>query len=247
MNRPRPYEHPLQQQERYDASLLLGAMVAARDGDVGKVHDIYFDDSAWTVRYLVVDTGGWLTGRKVLVSPHAVSRIVPGEGMHVNLGREQIQQSPDYDNDKPVSRQYETMYYTHYGYPYYWVGPNAWGVSLYPGPAEAPLATDAMAREAQAQLARDREHADPHLRSAKEVRGYGVEAADGRLGNVDSFLIDARSWEIVGFIVDTRNWLPGKHVAISTARIGAIDWGENTVAVRLAREAIKSLPEYDSP
>jgi hypothetical protein len=30
--------------------------IAASDGDLGSVHDLYFDDEAWVVRYLVLDT-----------------------------------------------------------------------------------------------------------------------------------------------------------------------------------------------
>ena len=45
--------------------------IGALDGDVGHVEDLYFDDRSWAVRYLVTDTGSWLAGRKVLISPHA--------------------------------------------------------------------------------------------------------------------------------------------------------------------------------
>lgn len=233
--------------ERYDASQLIGLTVAARDGEIGKVSDIYFDDKAWAVRYLVIDTGGWLTGRKVLVSPYAVERVAVGEYVMVDLTRTQVEESPDYDSDKPVSRQYEVSYYSYYGYPGYWMGPYAWGMSLYPGPMSASPSTGPAAREVDARLEREREQADPHLRSMKEVRGYGIEARDGALGHIESFLVDARSWEIAGLVLDTRNWLPGKHVAVSTAVVGDIDWGEDRVIVTMSREELKSLPEYDSP
>lgn len=44
---------------------LRGYTVQATDGDVGSVAEFFFDDDNWTVRYLVVDTGSWLMGRKV--------------------------------------------------------------------------------------------------------------------------------------------------------------------------------------
>jgi len=44
-------------------------VIGATDGPIGKVKDLYFDDEAWVVRYVVVDTNRWLGGREVLVSP----------------------------------------------------------------------------------------------------------------------------------------------------------------------------------
>ena len=54
---------------------LIGCSIGARDGAIGKVDDLYFDDERWTVRYLVVDTSGWLAGRRVLVSPRSVQGV----------------------------------------------------------------------------------------------------------------------------------------------------------------------------
>ena len=54
--------------------ILLGETVVATDADIGKVHDFYFHDDTWIVRYLVVDTGHWLPGRKVLITPSALGK-----------------------------------------------------------------------------------------------------------------------------------------------------------------------------
>src|SRR4029077_12873986 len=68
-----------------------GFHLAATDGSIGEVQDCYFDDVHWTVRYLVVDTGGWLSGRKVLISPMAVREIdAAGRRVIVALTREQV-------------------------------------------------------------------------------------------------------------------------------------------------------------
>jgi len=47
---------------------MLGYAIRATEGEIGQVHDLYFDDQAWTVRYVVADTGNWLSGRRVLLS-----------------------------------------------------------------------------------------------------------------------------------------------------------------------------------
>jgi hypothetical protein len=48
------------------------------------------------------------------------------------------------------------------------------------------------------------EEGDPHLRSCKELIGYGIEARDGSIGEVRDFVLDERSWTIRDVVVDTR-------------------------------------------
>ena len=98
-------------QQRY------GERLRAFDGEIGHVRDFYFDDENWAVRYLVADTGRWLTGRLVLISPHALGHLYPnGKVLLVNLTRRKIEESPSIDEHKPVSRQHEEEYHRHYGY-----------------------------------------------------------------------------------------------------------------------------------
>ncbi len=91
---------------------LYGDKLGALDGDIGHVKDFYFDDRSWALRYLVADTGSWLTGRQVLIAPHAFVRTDPSQRvLTVSLTRDQIENSPSIDTHKPVSRQYEEEYY----------------------------------------------------------------------------------------------------------------------------------------
>ena len=100
----------------------------AKDGEIGRVKEFYFDDNYWAVRYLVADTGNWLTGRKVLISPYSLGSInEEEENIEVNLNVKQIEESPALDSDRPVSRQYETAYNDYYKYPEYWHGRLMWG------------------------------------------------------------------------------------------------------------------------
>ena len=104
---------------------LHGCIVSALDGDIGSVRQAYFDDEAWAVRYLVVETGNWLNDRQVLVSPYSVQHTDPGSSVvHVNLSRQQVRNSPVLDTHKPVSRQHEIEYLRHYSYPTYWGRPE---------------------------------------------------------------------------------------------------------------------------
>jgi uncharacterized protein YrrD len=238
---------------------LNGYTLAAEDGEIGHVREAYFDDARWTVRHLVVETGGWLSGRSVLISPHAVRRVDHAErSLHVGLTRSQVEKAPSIDTDRPVSRQYEIAAYDFYGYPYYWGGSSLWGMMDMPmggviAPFGAPLAgsaleprrdegeTAALAREA---AEAERDAADPHLRSSAEVIGYDLAASDGSIGHVDDFLIDEASWRIMLLVVDTHNWLPDRLVLLPPSSVQSVDWSARQAQVRISRQAVHDSPPY---
>ena len=225
---------------------LKGYTIEATDGDVGEVVQFYFDDGKWTIRYLVADTGGWLSGRKVLISPGALGKVDwNSKKLHVSMTKERVENSPDIATDRPVSRQHETAYYDYYGYPYYWAGPQLWGdfpFPAYPQPTAAGAPPSAVQREVATASHRQE---DVHLRSTQEVTNYYIEANDGDIGHVDDFLVDDENWTIRYVVVDTRNWWPGKKVLISPEWIRSVSWTDSRVYVDLSRDAIKNGPEYD--
>jgi len=221
---------------------LLGFTIAATDGDIGGVEAFYFDDTSFTIRHLVVDTGGWLPGRKVLISPRALPALDwDGKRIKADLTKSQVEQSPNIDTDQPVSRQQEIKYHQYYGYPHYWEGPYLWGLGAYPvvGP-EGALLED----ERRWEWAPQRP-GDLHLRSSTVVIGYHIEATDGEIGHVDDFLVEDSSWAIRYMIVDTGNWWPGTKVLVSPEWVGDIAWSDSTVHVNVTREQIKESPKYD--
>ena len=105
----------------WNASAINGYAIAASDGRLGTVSDFLFDDASWLVRWLVVDTGKWLSGRKVLLPPSVLGHLDPkGQEFSVRLTMQQVKDSPDIDTDRPVSRQMETNIYDYYGWSPYW-------------------------------------------------------------------------------------------------------------------------------
>lgn len=219
---------------------LSGLTIGATDGEIGKVKDVYFDDRRWAVRYLVVDTGGWLGGRQVLISPIAIEAVDWDAGqVRVRLTRQQVEGSPDIDTDKPVSRQYETDFLRYYGYPDYWGGPLLWGATAYPFfDVGAPIpAAEGEARQAQP--------CDPHLRSAAEVRGYGIQASDDSIGHLEDLLFEPETWAVRYLVVDTRNWWPGERVVIPPRWIEEMNWPERRVKVGVSRDEVKAAPKFD--
>lgn len=230
--------------------------IRATDGVVGHVKDFYFDDEAWVIRYLIVDTGNWLSSRKVLISPVAIGHLNWAEReLPVSITKEQVMNSPNIDTDKPVSRQHEMLYLGYYGYPSYWGGAGLWGGAAYPGLMMAgyggfgssPYAADPKAQEAyaRAEEARHRDD-DLHLRSCKAVMDYRIEASDGDIGHVQGLLVDEETWAIRYMIVNTSNWWLGHQVLIAPQWIKNVSWSESTVAINLTRQAVKDAPPYDS-
>jgi hypothetical protein len=215
----------------HDIKDLEGYAMGATDGELGTVMDFYFDDQYWTIRYLMVETGGWLSGRKVLISPSAVLHIRSRrETIDVRLARQQVKDSPSVNTHKPVSRQHEMIYADYYGYPYYWTG----------GYALDPFMDPIQSAESSAQS----EAADSHLRSTNDVIGHEAMASDGPIGRVHSFVFDDASWNIRHLVVNTGNWWPGKRVLLSPGQIQRISWRARDVYLDLTRQEVKASPEY---
>jgi hypothetical protein len=215
--------------------------IRATDGELGTVDDLYFDDKNWGIRYLVIDTGGWLGGRRVLISPMSVAHTDwEAKQLDVTLTKSQVEHSPSVDTHQPVSRQHEALYSGYYGYPYYWAGPNMWGPAFYP----AGLVSAAHGSVEPKAGKTHHLSADFHLRSTEAVTGYNIEAADGDIGHVDGFVVDDEAWAIRYMEVATRNWLPGKKVLVSPEWIEGVSWTDSKVFVGLTREVIKGAPRY---
>ncbi len=224
-----------------NATYLKGLVIRATDGELGTVDQFYFDDETWAIRYLTVDTGGWLGGRRVLISPISVVHTDwPARRLDVALTKKRVENSPDIDTHKPVSRQHEAAYLGYYGYPAYWGGPYLCGAASYPSELAVPTTAP---KEAVADRIR-RESADSHLRSTEAVAGYHIEASDGEIGHVEGFVLDDEAWAIRYIEVATRNWWPGKKVLVSPAWIERVSWTDSKVYVGLSRETIKDAPQY---
>jgi len=219
---------------------LYGNRLGASDGEIGHVKDFYFDDQNWAIRYLVAETGTWLPGRQVLISPYSLGRLdQTGKTLRVNLTRKQIENSPSIESHKPVSRQYEEEYYRYYGWPYYWEGSGLWGLSGFPI-LELPAVT--LPLDSAAVIGPQPQHADAHLRSAQAVNGYHLRTGDGIIGHVCDFMMDAANWAIGQLVVKTGHRLSGNEVLIPTKDVDRICYDESTVFATLTGAATAQSP-----
>jgi hypothetical protein len=220
-------------------SRFISLTIGATDGVIGTVNDLLFDSRDWMVRYLVADTGTWMHGRLVLISPTALGIPDSAEkSIPVHLTREEVRNSPPIEADEPVSRRKEAELARYYGWPLYWSpSMTAVGLSMPAGPwPEEPESSEPSSAE----------EGNPNLRSVREVIGYNVEASDGGVGHVDDFVVSTDHWAIQYVVIDTRNWLPARKVMLLPMWVSNINWELRQVEFNLPKEAIRSGPEYQS-
>lgn len=228
--------------------------IHAADGLIGHVRDVYFDDHSWVVRYLVVDTGSWLPGRKVLISPISVASVnAKDRVLMLSITRQQVEDSPDIDIDKPISRQHERSLLGHYGYPYYWGTGGLWATGSLPSVllnanelgTAVPAHRADIKRVLETGEAGSDPDADTHLRSCEAVTGYRIEAADGHMGQAKDFLVEESTWAIRYLVVNTSEWWSGHDVLVAVRWIDSVRWMDNAVTVSLTCQAVKDSPAYD--
>ena len=225
---------------------VLGYTLFATDKNLGSAKDFCFDDHLWIIRYLVADTGNWLPGRHVLIGTEALGQPDWKQGLFpIGLTAQQIEESPDIQDDAPVSIQQEEKLRAYFSWQRYWgekpfIQPAAGATFGLVGVTPAP---EIVPSDVQESL-----HVptgDPHLRSVNEVCGYSIQVRDGHIGQVEDFVIDDTTWKIHYMIVDTGNWLPGKKVLVSPEWIKSVSWPDQTVDLDMTQEEVKHSPEFD--
>lgn len=211
--------------------------VSATDGDIGTVSDFYFDDHHWTIRYLIVDTGGfWQGASRALISPAAFGAAEwSTRKFHLAMTREKVKNSPALPDEGPLSHQYEQKYHQYYNWPYYWGNGGIWG----DGTTPSLLAASTWKEPEESLVVRDR-----HLRRTREVVGYRIQGTDAEIGKVVDFIVDDLTWTIRYLVVDTGGWWLGRNVLLSPRWIEKISEEDEKVLVNLPRDAIKGGPEW---
>jgi hypothetical protein len=230
----------------FSVSTLKGYAIEAEDGKVGEIEDMLFDDRSWRARWLVVDTGSWLSGRSVLIHPSAViGRNSRCQELAIRLTKARIPASPDIGLHRPVSRQIEAALHDYYGSDPTWggsiLGAGAMTEAFRPSPRTA-----AGAAVATSLASADMDEGDPHLRSMTAVEGSYVHAQDGMIGHVADFLVDDIIWTVCYLIIDTRNWWPGEHVLMSPHAVKDIDWPDHRIGLNVTRGQVRSSPYWKS-
>jgi hypothetical protein len=227
----------------FTANEFFDYTIRAQDGEIGSVHDILFDDEVWKLRYFVVDTGGWLFGRKVLVPPYAVlepDRVA--KALPVELTKEQVKDSPDVAVDPPLTREQEIVYHDYYRWPYYWGGGSIEGAAMTGVAPEAMLVGDTrVTPDAHPLPPEDR---DPSLRSAKNVIGYEVRNEDQLIGELVDMVVEAavgHQWMLPYGLMRLEVSGERKTILVPVEQL-EITWPEEVVAIKLSATELASCP-----
>jgi hypothetical protein len=215
---------------------LKSLAIHASDGDIGLTKDFYFDDKHWVIRYLVVETGSWLSSKKILLSPISIKEFnQEHKTLTVTISREQVKNSPDIDSEKPVSRQHEVDHSE--------PSPNMMSPGYYSvAPKPDNIDNSEMSADVEAALSRDNDH---HLRSSDAVTDYHLDAIDGELGHLQGMLIDTDTWAIRYLIVNTSNWWLGHLVLIAPKWIKEVSWPTSKIYVDMTQQQVKDAPTFD--
>jgi sporulation protein YlmC with PRC-barrel domain len=230
---------------------ITGYDILAADGKVGKVYDFYFDGKEWVVRYLVVDTGPWILGRKVLIIPSALTKPDWNtQTLPVNLTREQVKNSPDVNTRKTVSQQELDDLHNYYGWPKY-RSPIPPVTGAPPKIVEESV-TSFDPQSTQANVVKESERmrqpqGDANLRIATEVVGYKLVGKDGYLGKVDDFILDDNTWNVRYLVLDTnsKEKLEGKKTLIAPLWIHGIRHTKAKINIDLEKKDVENSPVFD--
>lgn len=222
-------------------SAFKGYTIEAPDGSVGSISDILFEDDTWKLRWFVINTGSWLTGRKILLHPSALGQPdVMQRAFSIALTMAQVEASPELSSDLPAGMQMYQVPNDYYDWNQSWIGGTYYGDGM--GLSTGPGYTTSGRRTYETPP-----NGDLHLRSLAEVTGYHVHALDGDIGHVEDFLVEDETWTVAYALVDTRNWGFGKHVLVAPAEITEFNWAERYIRVELTRYKIKCSPSWTEP
>jgi hypothetical protein len=227
---------------KISANELFDYGLQARDGEIGSVRDVFFDDSSYRARYLVAETGPWLFGRKVLISPTTAGMPDRSEQLvPVDLTQQQIKDSPDVSSDPPLDRDQEMRLNSYYDWPNYWdPGVDSWAHEQVVAP---------MMQHGEGSLTPDHplpaEHREGvHLRSAKEIVGHALAKGTEEIGTVRDLIFDSDGWQLSYLAVEVKDAPEDKQVLLPVGLISKLAWPDDDVVVRIDRSDLMAAPAY---
>jgi hypothetical protein len=227
----------------WNASALNDYPIKATDGQLGTVAGLMYDPSDWSIRWLVVDTGGWLSGRRALLPVAALGQ--PDPELHhlpVSLTMKQVDECPDVDATEPLSQESEVVISEHYGLPH---GRDHFLWGGHDGKPSDVIAPERPQGATTAELV-ERESGQPGalVRSISDITGDSIETSDGDIGHAEDFLIDTALWQVRYLVVHTSSWWPGEKLLVSPLSIAWIDWARSIIHLDVTRQKVKDSPPY---
>ncbi|TAK65712.1 MAG: PRC-barrel domain containing protein [Dehalococcoidia bacterium] len=219
-----------------------GYRIDARDGHLGHVVDVFFDDETWVIRYIVVETGAWLHRRRVLVSPIVVRPVDGARTITVDLTCDELAHAPAVDTDMPISRQMELKYRDYFAWPRYWLSGfyEPYEIQAYQRSFEAEKAIQAGTARRREPPMRHGPRRDPHLRSAEAITGYRVTSGASVCGHATDFVltVDGNGWRLRDFVIEAGGLFRHRQALLAPAWIEDVSWATATVRLSLPCDAV---------
>ncbi|ASJ70893.1 PRC-barrel domain-containing protein [Granulosicoccus antarcticus] len=211
---------------------------------LGNIHDIYFDDDTWAIKWFVVETGHWYSSNKILLDSKYFTQVSPAtRTFHVSISKADIENAPSVDEHHPVGEQRKSeLLYTSFGQDTLFF-PGYSGVLMPQTLIERSAVLAEQEMDKQEADVSDADYADRHLRSASEILGYTVSAINGELGPVTDLVINTDQWNITLLALDTSKWLPDRTVVITPESIERISWEESKLFVTMSKQTIEKSPQ----
>jgi len=220
--------------------------VQAVDGEVGSVFDIYFTDDAWQTEYIVVRTGSYFSGRRLLLVNPSLIRLTEeawkNGAIPLDATRDEIFHSPDYglspDEDPPVSEQKKQELHPQF----------LW---LPTGDLSKIVLRPLSAAPQQLEVHDDQTRAagmNPHLRSYREVHGYAVYGGDDHntsLAHIGDMILGEEAWDVVRLVAVSGLPPQRKRYLMDPSTVAAVDWAGANVYLELDAAEFTSLPVDD--
>jgi sporulation protein YlmC with PRC-barrel domain len=213
---------------------VYGLSLKAKNGDIGSVNDVYFDDNEWKIRYLVTDSSKFLPARRVLVSPASITEIdFERKFIPVSLSKKEIEDSPVVSRGLLPSRETEIELKSYYDWPVYWGSGYLIGAGDF-RPNEASM------RESKKEI-----DVKPDLKSSNDVIGVIIKSQKKTIGYVHDYVFDDKKLEIRYLIVCIQSDLPEKKkILLAVDWIQSFDWKNSVFITDLNTESIEDSPEY---
>jgi sporulation protein YlmC with PRC-barrel domain len=247
---------------------LLNYMVFGIDGYLGPVRDIYFDDSEWVLRYLVIEMSEPATSSHYLISPLSIKNIRwEKKEIYVNIYYDKIVNSPEIDINLPISKQNEIALRRYYEWPIYWGQSEFFDTPPLPGFNKPSIPFDESSERfpddeeyghmreepsdeelMESEFGRSEEDVvySNNLRSYAEITGYRIETVDADNSFIADLIYNDSDWVINYLILDVGNTYSKEFILLTIKWISEIDWSKSRIKVTLNQECLDKAPRLSA-
>ncbi len=217
-------------------NVLMNFTIQFNDDEVGKLTDVYIDKATWNVRYLILDTGNWLSGKTVIFSTQNLDVFDPEkQTITIHRSLNDVESSPEFKNAGTLTRKFEENLFKHYQWIPYW---SAQGIAQ---AGAAPVVIPVQDTDSDTSSTPK----EPDLLTYDEIKKYNVVHEDQTLGWVKDCIYDDDSWDLKSIIFDTGKTLREKIIEVSVKRIHGINTNEKHLLTEMSLKEAENCDSFN--